>query len=325
MYILKTGKLQVGDILLTAQAGFTSKAVRLSTNSQFSHAILYVGECSYIHSDSLGVHSNNIQRLLFQKSSHVEVRRLKEKSFIESAVMFARSQIGTRYSVKEAVRTKNPIYNTGKAKTKKQFCSRLVAQSYEHAGIKLVINSDYCSPKDLQNSTLTDVINDSLRVANDREIRFANSPSPLQRQAEVTNHILDSVRKLTLQDVQNFEELDTFIIENPTYDKEITDIVRASGYLTLFNHELTQNPWRYDGQLFLSIDMDTSDKREQAKLELDSAKDQAGLYSHNYLMCQNIRVRFPLVYFEMKMALYRNLIDLMNRRIKAAEFVLENS
>tara|TARA_R110002124_G_scaffold5786_11_gene36355 strand:+ start:35826 stop:36803 length:978 start_codon:yes stop_codon:yes gene_type:complete len=325
MYILEMGKLQIGDIILTAQAGFTSKAVRLSTNCQFSHAILYVGEGSYIHSDSLGVHSNNIQRLLFEKPSHVEVRRLKDKTLIDRAVMFARSQIGTRYSIKESVRTKNPIYNTGKAKTKKQFCSRLVAQSYEYAGIKLVKNSDYCSPKDLQNSTLTDEINDVLRAANNSEICFANSPSPLQRQAEVTNHILDSVRKLTLQDVQNFEELDTFVIENPTYDKEITNIVRASGYLTLFNHELTQNPWRYDGQLFLSIDEDTPDKRKRAKFELDSAKDQVGLYSHNYLMCQNIRGRFSLVYFEMKMALYRSLIELMNKRIKAAEYVLENS
>ena len=325
MYILEMRKLQIGDILLTAQAGFTSKAVRLSTNSQFSHAILYVGEGSYIHSDGLGVHSNNIQRLLFQKPSHVEVRRLKEKGFIDKAVMFARSQIGTSYSVKEAVRTKNPIYNTGKAKTKKQFCSRLVAQSYEYAGIKLVNNSDYCSPKDLQASTLTEVVNDGLKVANDREIHFANSSSPLQRQAEVTNHILESVRKLTHQDIQNFEALDTFVIENPTYDKEITDIVRSSSYLTLFDHELTQNPWRYDGNLFLSLDVDALYKKEQAKFELDSAKDQARLYSHNYLMCQNIRSRFPLVYFEMKMALYKNLINLMNRRIKAAEFVLENS
>lgn len=323
MYIFEMDLLKAGDILLTAQVGAISKAVRIATSSKFSHAILYVGDGSFIHSDGQGVHSNNIQRLLFENESHAEVCRVLDANYVNKAVMFARSQIGISYSVKEAARTKNPLYKG--EKLNRQFCSRLVAQSYEYAGLKLVDNSDYCTPKDLQKSPYTNTIRGCLRLAAEQEIAFAKSDSPIQRQTEITNLILKVVRELTGSDIQSFEDLDQFVIDNPKHDKEITSIITKSGYLTMFDHELTQNPWRYDGQLFLTLDIDKSYKRERAKFELESAKNQAQLYSHNYLMCQNVRGRLPLRYFEMKMDLYKKLINLMNKRIEAARFVIENT
>lgn len=316
-------KLQAGDIILTAQLGLTSKAVRLSTYSKFSHAVFYVGDGSFIHSDSQGVHSDNIQRLLFKKKTYAEVCRLIDNKFLTKAIMFARSKIGTSYSVKEAVRTKNPLY-TGK-KMNRQFCSRLVAQSFEYAGIKLVNNVDYCTPEELKKSPSIKTVTECLRLAEENEIDFANSPSPLQRQTDITNFILKSVRNLTQQDIQSFEDLDQFIIDNPNFDKEITGIVKSSGYLSMFDYELVQNPWRFNGEIFLSLNLEPSYKKERAKFELESSKEQIKLYSHNYLMCQNIRGRFPLVYFEMKMELYKKLINFMNKRVEAARYVIENT
>jgi hypothetical protein len=237
--------------------------------------------------------------------------------------MFARSQIGKSYSVKEAMRTKIPLYK-GEIMNR-QFCSRLVAQSYEFSGIKLVNNSDYCTPKDLQKSALTKAVLGCLRVAEEHEIEFASSLSPIQRQTEITNAILAAVRKLTDRDIQSFEDLDQFVIDNPAYDIEITDIVKNSGYLSMFDHEITQNPWRFDGEILLSLNYERSYKRERAKFELESAVNQVNLYSHNYLMCQNIRGRFALRYFEMKMDLYKKLINLMNQRIDAANYVIANT
>ncbi|GGN37555.1 MULTISPECIES: YiiX/YebB-like N1pC/P60 family cysteine hydrolase [Marinomonas] len=323
MYIFEMEKLQAGDIILTAQTGFISKTVRLSTLSKFSHAILYVGGGSFIHSDIQGVHSNNIQRLLFEEKNHVEVRRIVDASYVANAIMFARSQIGISYSVQEAVRTKYPLYK-GK-KLNRQFCSRLVAQSFEYAGIKLVSNPDYCTPKELQKSPLVNMVAGCLRVAEDHEIEFSNSYSPLQRQTEVTNAILEAVRELTGQDIQSFDDLDQFVIKNPVYDQRITDIVKSSGYLIMFDYELTQNPWRYDGEIFLALNFESSYKRERAQLELESAVNQVKRYSHNYQMCQNIRGRFSLRYFEMKMELYKKLIIQMNKRIDAMRYVIANT
>jgi hypothetical protein len=323
MYIFEMEKLQAGDIILTAQIGAISKAVRLSTLSKFSHAILYVGDGSFIHSDSQGVQSNNIQRLLFKDMNHAEVRRIVDASYVANAIMFARSQIGMSYSVKEAVRTKNPLYKG--QKLNRQFCSRLVAQSFEYAGIKLVNNADYCTPKELQKSHHANTVGGCLRVAEDHEIEFSKSSSPIQRQTEITNSILEAVRELTRQDIQSFEDLDQFVKANSDYDTRITDIVKSSGYLTMFDYELTQNPWRFDGEIFLSLNLESSYKRERAEFELESAENQVKLYSHNYVMCRNIRGRFSLKYFEMKMELYKKLINLMNKRIDAARHVIANT
>ncbi len=322
MYIFEMSLLRAGDIILTAQVGSISKAVRFATFSKFSHAILYVGDGSFIHSDGQGVHSNNIQRLLFEKESHAEVYRVLDIIYVDRAVMFARSQIGTSYSVIEAARTKNPLYKG--EKSNRQFCSRLVAQSFEYAGLNLVDNSDYCTPKDLQKSSHTNTISGCLRLAKAHEIEFAKSDSPIQKQTEITNLILKVVRELTGSDIQNFENLDQFVIDNPTHDVEITNIIINSGYLTMFDYELTKNPWRYDGQLFLSLNINDTNKKESAEFELQSAENQAQLYYQNYLMCQRVYRHIPLRYFKMKMDLYKNLINLMNMRIEAARFVIEN-
>lgn len=323
VYILNMDKLKAGDIILTAQVGVVSKAVRLATGSNFSHAILYLGDGSFIHSDRQGVHSNNIQRILFEKEEHVEVYRLLDDSYVAKACMFARSKIGTSYSVKEAVRTKSPL--SKRQKSSKQFCSRLVAQSYEFSGIMLVSNIDYCTPKDLQGSQFTKVVLGCLTEADDNDILFAKSSNPLQIQAEITNGILADVRKLTNKDVQNFEDLDQFVIDNPSYDNAITNIVKRSGYLNMFDYEMTKNPWRYNGEIFLALNVEPSFKRERAEFELQSAMSQVKLYSHNYQMCQHILARWRLKYFEMKMGLYKELINRMNKRIEAARYVIEHT
>ena len=200
-----------------------------------------------------------------------------------------------------------------------------MAQAYDYAGIRLVNNINYCTPKDLQVSKFTKTILGCTSVATDEEIQFANSPSPIQRQSEITNSILSDVRKLSGVDIQSLEELDQFIIDNPSHDVEIATIVQKSGYLNMWDFEAIQNPWRYDRELFMSVDAETSHKKEIAEFELNSAIDQVKLYSHNYLMCRNIRSHYNLRFIEMKMELFKNLINLMNKRIEAAKYVIKNT
>jgi len=47
MYILDINKLEAGDIFLTTKNQKISKAIRVATSSDYSHAILYVGDGSY--------------------------------------------------------------------------------------------------------------------------------------------------------------------------------------------------------------------------------------------------------------------------------------
>jgi len=62
--ILDSNRLRIGDIILTADRTLLSKGIRQVTGGSFSHAMLYVADHSYIHSDGGGVHSGNTQRRL---------------------------------------------------------------------------------------------------------------------------------------------------------------------------------------------------------------------------------------------------------------------
>jgi hypothetical protein len=258
--------------------------------------------------------------LLFESESLAEVRRLNDQSYCEKAVFFARSQIGTEYSIREAISTKSHLLQK---KLNRQFCSRLVAQSYSFAGIDLLENVDYCTPKELQHSRCLHLVNDCIVPASDEDITFASSPNPIQRQTEITNSILSKVRRLSGKDIQSFEDLDQLVLDNPSLDREVTKIVYASGYLTMWHFEKYQNPWRYDGEIYLSLEMSRAEKMKSAHFELKSAQDQINLYTHNFQMCQKILQHRGLLFFAMQADLYKTLIEMMNKRIDAAKYVLK--
>jgi hypothetical protein len=322
MYILDMEHLEEGDVFLTSERSFTSKGVRGVTFSGFSHAILYVGHGSYIHSDSKGVHSANIQRLLFDKPSRVKVLRPKNPNTANNASLYARSQIGKEYSVKEAIRTK---VGTKRKKENKQFCSRLVAEAFAYAGETIVNNPSYCSPSDINKSSFFEEVFGVVRKATEAEIDFANSPNPLQKQAEITNSILSEARRITTSNIQTMEELTWYVISIPECADSIVEVFKKSGYLTMWQYEMAQNPWRYDSKLFLELPMPSEEKLNLANFEAESAKKQFGLYEYNYQAYTELGKNAPSSYIGMNLELYENLMHQMAARLKAAEYVKKNA
>ena len=156
MYVLEMERLLPGDIILTSQNSILSKTLCKITNSEFSHVILYIGNGCYIHSTSEGVHSGNIQRLLFENVTDCEVIRLRNRDInvIEKACVFAQRQVGRQYSKSEAIKSKIHRDKQTEATFERQFCSRLVAQAYGYTGINLVYNINYCYPIDIKKSGL---------------------------------------------------------------------------------------------------------------------------------------------------------------------------
>lgn len=251
MYIINSSQLQEGDILLTRSSSRESQLIRQITNCDYSHAILYVGVKSCIESDGLGVQSQNIQRLLFENSNDVMILRLKDNdNKITKAIEFARQKIGTEYSTSEAKLTRLEKEISAK-KPNRQFCTRFVAQAYSHAGVLLVENPDYCSPQEILESEKLYKINDILRIATEKEIEYAKSKSPLERQTEIHNIIFESARNILNSDVQNFEQLAHELIKQPEKDSEIVKIIRDSGYLEMWKKDVNKNPWFYDFAKFL--------------------------------------------------------------------------
>lgn len=248
MYVINFEKLEFGDIILIRSNTRISQLVRHRTQSQYSHAILYVGVASVIDSDGYGVQSNNIQRLLIENVDDAVVLRLKEKApNIEQVEFFARQKIGTEYSTEEALATR--INKDIEAKEpNRQFCTRFVAQAYKNADITIVDNPDYCTPEDLLKSDQLMIIEDVLREASKKEIEFANSENPNVTQREIHNSIFKKAREISGIDIQTFEQLNEMIIEKPDLDGEFTDFVRQSGYLNMIEGDMEKNPWYYKAE-----------------------------------------------------------------------------
>lgn len=200
-----------------------------------------------------GVHSKNTQRLLYDEKTDVKVLRLRKPDEItlHRAVTFARQKVGTAYSIREALLAEQKQEAQAK-QPKRQFCTRFVAQAYESAGVKLVENAAYCNPEELLQSPLLEEVEEPLRVANDYDIEFANSEDPTESQENITNEIFEKSRAVAKDDIQTFEELSRFVIENPDKESEINAIIEESGYLTILKDEDAKYPWLYDPAQFIN-------------------------------------------------------------------------
>lgn len=326
MYLIEINKLLPGDIFLTTQKHIVSKAIKVVTASDYSHALLHVGDGSYIHSDGDGVHAGNVQRLLFKDERYVRVLRIREdidRKLVNAACAFARREVGKQYSVRDAINTKNPL--SKKTNTNRQFCSRLVAQSFESVGLCLVDNSCYCSPRELEDSDLTILVSDCVRMASDAEIELARSENPLKKQEIITNSIFSNVRRVTGQDIQTFEQLLNFILENDEYDGKITGIIKESGYLFMWQHDLNVNPWRYNQELFMSLPVPKEKLNKIALAELDSAVNTRERFVFMYQQFMSIWQARRLQYAVLNIILYQKLVELTDIRISICTYVAENT
>lgn len=256
-------KLKVGDIILTSDSNRMSRKVRKWTDSDFSHAMVYVAHCSVIDATGDGVHSTNTQRIFFDDESAVVVLRYKgtlSPDSIQKITDYARGQTGTEYSMLEAA-----AVVTGKLtpKTRRQFCSRLAAQAYSEAGIELVADADYCSPEDLRRSADLEEIADVLLPATDEEKAFwEERPNISRLMAESTNRFLVAVRKKS-KSIQALNDVHTHLMNHPEDDGFFKRALEKSGYLTVWREEYDRNRWHYDIDLMREVGNLSEDARGQ--------------------------------------------------------------
>jgi len=156
-YRLNMSKLEDCDIVLTRDYTLTSFGVRLATWAPYSHAAIFF-EDSFIDATKKGIFSKNPQRITFSSKDDFCVLRLIDKNKLFGVNLtnlknYIRNEIGNSYSTKDAVMVKLSALK-GNGNLDEQFCSRLVARAYGSVGVQLVVDPDFCSPKDLMNSSL---------------------------------------------------------------------------------------------------------------------------------------------------------------------------
>ncbi len=315
MFILNVPKLEPGDIILMRTAHRKSEIIRRAAGSGYSHAMLYVGGGSVIDSDGPGVQAHNPSRMLFENSDDAIVLRLKEISTgqINKIIQYAGSKIGTEYSKDEAKKVIKK--EKGTPVKNRQFCTRFVAKAYEHGGVLICEDPEYCSPKEIEQCPLLTLIDEQLFEANEAQIKYAKEENTvLNKQTEVHNLILESARKLTGEDIQTFEQIDQYLTSHPDMDSDFIKILNDSGYLELWKTDVEKNPWHYDFSQFKAH----YPKAQFKGLGEQIIKQEEAIYGRMSPMHHYYSGKFSdtgLIYFEKMAQLYKKLLELNRNRL----------
>ncbi|WP_158665272.1 YiiX/YebB-like N1pC/P60 family cysteine hydrolase [Ensifer adhaerens] len=308
--------LEPGDIILTTSTEVVSKAIRMATRSDISHAMVCVEGYSVIDATAEGVQARNTQRLFYEDACSIHVLRLSKgltDAQLSAVITFMRGHIGTQYSTKEAVQT---ALGGTRRPSKKQFCSRLVAQAFSHAGIQLVGNVDFCSPGDLKNSPLLAAIdNPAVDISAEEKSRWDKHLDSTEIMRRAINDVLDGARAKN-KDIQTFDDIHRHLVEHPEDDDAFCALLERSGYLMLWQIELDKNPWQYDVAV-----MNAEPSKDFEAYCRTTLRDQEN-GPHRYIVNRGgyalFRRQFDLRFFGLMAELYQHLAYLHDQRLKTA-------
>lgn len=311
--------LVIGDIILTTSDELISEVIRAATNSDISHAMLYVAPYSIIDATGDGVHAKNTQRLFYPEQCAIHVLRLIKplsKEQLLTITDYIRSKVGTEYSSTDAIRT----VLGGKTRfTEKQFCSRLVAQAFAKANIRLVDNIDFCSPQDIKESVLLQPVERAVvTVSSDDMNSMEETVNTNELMTQATNKLLKEVRKLN-KNIQNFNDINELIITNPELDPDIAEIYLQSGYLFVWEHE-KQKEHLYNRDAFFNAPFTDTEKTRASQKWLE--------YEWKERLTSQLELyeKYPdRITFRLLRELYQNLIELYQQRTDISRQWIESN
>lgn len=168
VYKFNESAMRVGDILLsTDQTAKASKAIRIATNSPYSHAAICNKPPEFLEAIGSGVSRLNMTRFFVRDRSCVAILRLatncQERTIIAAkAAENADQYLGNDYWLTGA------LASLGRVKPARArdavFCSQLVAIAYENAGIRLCEDKspEKVVPADLAASGMLENVTDDV-------------------------------------------------------------------------------------------------------------------------------------------------------------------
>ena|GEM_PF-5020384 len=198
-------QMKPGDVMLEKGDGWTSKAIMMGDGGGYSHALIYVGESSFVEAVPSAVRIITSTRVLIDDPSRWTVLRLVDDAHAgEIAARQARMMVHAKYSVKGALGSVVPFATN--ARDGGIFCSRLVAEAYARAGVNLVdgIDAAKVTPAGLQfSSRFTELApplmevpadeRETLTEHLDRDAKYVGSPR--HRELVVSQRIFRKLHK----------------------------------------------------------------------------------------------------------------------------------
>jgi hypothetical protein len=319
-YLLDMEQLKQGDIVLEdGESKFSSNMIKKATSSKYSHAMIYTGH-TLIHATTGGVFSKNPQRILKDKKSSFKVLRSKtplSELTLKKICDDSRSKVGSIYSKIEA--GKSILPNNKAGSNTKQFCSRLVAQSYYKAGIIIVANVDYCTPEDINQSLLLEEVLDCVKQATDADLEMAEKFDPNIQNQEETLKWLKSTRKLLKTknvDIQTINDVTEYLSKDNSEDKRICKYIESTKYLNLYKVDRNLNPYRYCEKEFNTYFETLIDANKALTFELNLNFSEIDRHSQNLRVHRDNYNKFKLKYTKLHIKLCRNILKENYQRLK---------
>ena len=313
--------LRPGDIILVTQSATISASIRLMTWSDISHAMVYVEDRSVIDATFAGVQASNTQRLWFEADRPVHVLRLKTpptSEQLQTIILDLRAKIGTRYSVPQVLATLVPAKISA---GRRQFCSRLVAQAFASAGIKLVAKPDFCTPGRLKHSALLEAVPNATVSVSEGEMDFFETiPDLPQIMRDATNAFLTDVRTIA-PEVEDFQDVADLVASHPEHDAGICAAIERSGYLKVWRIEQEKNPWQYDLRV-----MNGEPQGGMAVYCWDVLRNETpepNRFIRNRGIYDSYARQFPRQYFRIMADMHQHLATLHATRVDVAQRWLE--
>ena len=325
-YIYDLNLLLPGDVILKRDPVCKiSDRVMTSTNSEFSHAMLYLGNSSYIDVGRR-VQARNLQRYVFESPENTCLLRLKKEFWdgdtIYRAIQYARSVVAEPYSIRDALNLEAGRILTYTDNT--QICTRLVSKAYEYAGLKIVDNIEMCTPQEIKESKSLHTIEGCCRVASDFDIRFSKTHDVVDDMIEATDKLIVSLVGYGDGKVRSIENITNYAINHPQDDDSIAELLQASGYLDVLDLDKQYNAYHYNPVAFLDF---YKEKYRDAALQLVNANlSDVRMYENElnkYRMIQSM-LNFDSKYLQLQIDLYNRIIDSYRQRAFVGMLVLNN-
>lgn len=326
---IDTTKLQKGDIILSTSIDDFSGAVRSATNSDISHAMIYVSDGSVMDSTGEGVQARNIQKIFYPQCCALYVYRLKfglSESDAKRIIHYVRTETGTPYDKVGAARS---VHNPKSQGGDNQFCSRLVARAYEEIGVKLTENPDFATPAQIKLSHSLEPVEDAVVNMDEVEIEVLNRVvDTTVAMRVITNNLLEDVRGW-MPKIRTLNDITESLLAKPGLDRKVLSSYKRSGYLDFWGVEISRFPWRYNYDLMINakcqydlqclVEYCRSTIRQNEQGDYDHWKANADVYKKLY---RHMRLRT----FEQLAILYHALAENQNTRlINAKRFLVEHA
>lgn len=265
--------LEKGDVLFT-RSKIVGTGIAKITKGRFGHVMLYLGS-TIIHADTKGVWSKNPQRIMMNDQSRLAAYRLKDPLspyHLERIESYARSRVGSLYSIPEAAASlRESRTTTDRFLLDRQFCSRLVAQSFAEVGINLASDFDYCTPSEIAESPLLREVRDAVVPANEEDIDFCKTPDYNRELQQETYRWLEQVRNLSekhqLTPILSQKDVGQLVIDHPQFDAKVCAYIKNTNYLSFYDADNRKNPWRYNPLLMMQALINSASPEDGLAIE----------------------------------------------------------